>query len=111
MFGVIEQCWRDRFGEPAIARLRESLWAVASRLELDLPDCLPILGYGLFSTGPDSFEGKATGWREESGSDLPLSALLSRVLLAFAIEFERQSDLSLAIGANVLRVLGEKGGR
>jgi DNA-binding MarR family transcriptional regulator len=31
------------------------------------------------------------------------------VLLAFAIEFERESDLSLAIGANVLRVLDDKG--
>jgi len=33
-----------------------------------------------------------------------LSALLSRVLLAFAIDFERESDLSLAISANVVRV-------
>jgi hypothetical protein len=36
-----------------------------------------------------------------------LSALLSRVLLAFAIEFERESDLSLEIGAKVVRVLIE----
>jgi Mn-dependent DtxR family transcriptional regulator len=33
------------------------------------------------------------------------------VLLAFAIEFERESDVSLAICANVLRVLDEKGVR
>ncbi len=42
---------------------------------------------------------------------LLLAALLARVLLAFAIEFERESDLSLAISANVLRVLDEKGVR
>lgn len=111
LFGVIEQRWRDRFGEPQIDRLRESLSAVASRLEFDLPDCLPILGYGLFSTAPDSVERNAAAGREESGSGRPVSALLSRVLLAFAIQFERQSDLSLAISANVLRVLDEKGVR
>jgi DNA-binding MarR family transcriptional regulator len=33
------------------------------------------------------------------------------VLLAFAIEFERESDLSLAVSANVVRVLDEKGVR
>jgi hypothetical protein len=33
------------------------------------------------------------------------------VLLAFAIEFERESDLSLAISANVLRLLDDKGVR
>jgi hypothetical protein len=35
----------------------------------------------------------------------------TRVLLAFAIEFERESELSLAICANVLRVLDEQGVR
>jgi len=38
---------------------------------------------------------------------LPLSALLSRVLVAFAVEFERETATSLAISANVLRVLGD----
>ena len=109
MFGVIEQRWRDRFGAPEIDRLRESLWAVVSQLELDLPDCLPILGYGLFSRGLEGSETMARGRCEEAG--LPLSTLLSRVVLAFAMEFERQSDVSLAISANVLRVLDEKGVR
>jgi DNA-binding MarR family transcriptional regulator len=45
------------------------------------------------------------------GSDPALSALLSQVLLAFAIEFERESEISLAICASVLRVLDEKGVR
>jgi hypothetical protein len=71
-----------------------------------LPDCLPILHYGLFSTSPnDKYRRKA----EREDPHLPLSALLSRVLLASAIEFERESDLSLAISANVLRVLDETG--
>ena len=38
-------------------------------------------------------------------------ALLSRVLLAFAIVFERKLDSSLAICANLVRVLNENGVR
>ena len=41
-------------------------------------------------------------------SELPLPALLSKVLLAIAIEFERESEVSLAICANVLRFVGEE---
>ena len=40
-----------------------------------------------------------------------LAALLSKVLLAFAIEFERESAVSLAICANVLPLVGEGGMR
>jgi hypothetical protein len=105
--GEIEGRWRERFGKDAIKRLRESLWAVASQFEVELLDCLPILGYGLFSRGPEGEERPA----DASGSLLPLPALLSRVLLAFAIEFERESDLSLAVSANLLRVLDEEGVR
>jgi DNA-binding MarR family transcriptional regulator len=42
---------------------------------------------------------------------LEAKTFLSRVLLAFAIEFENESDLSLAISANIVRVLDEKGVR
>lgn len=55
--------------------------------------------------GPDQPAARESGIRAR----LPLSVLLSRVLLAFAIEFEGQSDLSLAISANIVRVLDEKG--
>lgn len=121
LFGAIEQRWQSRFGKQEIDQLRESLWAVAGQLEFELPDCLPILGYGLFSRGrhpgDDRFlatrveNARRAPTRREDGSAprLPLSALLSRVLLAFAIEFERESDVSLAISANVVRVLDEQG--
>jgi len=107
LFGVIEKRWQGRFGKKQLDELRESLWAVISQFDIALPDYLPILEYGLVSAGPDPEEPA----RREDGSDLPLSTLLSRALLAFAIEFERESDLSLAIGANVIRVLDEKGVR
>lgn len=105
LFGVIEKRWHTRYGKDQIDQLKESLRAVINRIELDLPDCLPILGYGLYSKAADHKR------QEDVGSDLPLSALLSKVLLAFAIEFERESDLSLAISANVLRLLDETGER
>jgi DNA-binding MarR family transcriptional regulator len=110
LFGAIEKRWEERFGKGAIDELRESLRALISPNDVELPDCLPILGYGLFSRGPDD-ERRAPAKREGGLASLSVAALLSRVLLAFATEFDRESDLSLAISANVVRVLEEKGVR
>jgi DNA-binding MarR family transcriptional regulator len=105
--GLIEQRWLERFGKEQLTGLRESLLAVASKLERGLPDCLPILGQNLRSRGPDP----ALPARPDKTdtATLPLSALLSWVLLSFAIDYERESELSLAVSANLLRVLGEEG--
>lgn len=108
LFAVIEKRWQTRFGEGECDQLRKSLAEVVGRLELELPYCLPILGYGLVSKPPTPRLQKSTH-REDDVGACPLSVLLSRVLLAFTLEFERESDLSLAISANVLRVLGERG--
>lgn len=108
LFGAIEKRWQERFGRDEIGELRESLQALIRQIDVELPDCLPILGYGLFSRVPNP-KRRAPGSEEDSR--LPLSALLSKVLLAFALEFESESDLSLAISANVVRVLDEKGVR
>jgi DNA-binding MarR family transcriptional regulator len=110
LFATIERRWQARFGNDEINQLRHSLWALISQIKVELPDCLPILGYGLFSKGPDREQGAPAVHEDDAGS-LPLSALLSRLLLAFALEFERESDLSLAMCANVVRVLDEKGVR
>lgn len=111
LFSVIEKHWEERFGENEINQLRESLSSLISQIDVvidvDLPDCLPILGYGLFSTVSDRKRTPAA----RHFSSVTLVTLLSRALLAFAIEFERESDLSLAISANVLRVLNESGVR
>jgi DNA-binding MarR family transcriptional regulator len=111
IFGEIEKRWQERFGKDEIAQLRKSLWEVARQFDVELPDCLPILGYGLFSRGPEDTERAPAGRTDDAGERLPLPALLARVLLAFAIDFERESDISLAISANLLRVLDEKGAR
>ena len=108
--GLIEERWRERFGPAQLALLRDSLTQLVGQLDPGLPDCLPILGAGLLSRGPDSaLPPPRAGQVEVAG--LPLPALLSRALLSFALEYERESKLSLAVGANLLRVLDREGTR
>jgi DNA-binding MarR family transcriptional regulator len=104
--GTIEARWRAQFGDPEIEALRVALAQVVGQIEVGLPDCLPIVGYGL-SSGDRVSPGHARP--DERPSELPLFALLSRALLTQAIDYERGSELSLAIAANVLRVLDDEG--
>jgi methyltransferase (TIGR00027 family) len=106
---AIEQRWTERFGAAPVGQLRQALLAIAGQLDPGLPDTLPIVGQVLFSRGPDP----ALPPRPEPPdvATLPLSALLSRVLLAFALDYEASCEVSLAVGANLLRVLREDGTR
>ena len=79
LFGDIERRWQARFGEDEIGRLRQALDAVAAQLAVELPE-----------------------------APLPLPVLLSQLLLAFTIEFDRESRVPLALCANALRVLGDR---
>jgi hypothetical protein len=113
LFTEIEARWEKRFGKSEIATLRESLIAIRDKLGADLPDCLPVLGYDLFTARREKEKRPASATPEparpvtEIHSTLP--ALLSQVLYAFALEFERDSAVSLAIQANVLRLAHENG--
>jgi methyltransferase (TIGR00027 family) len=113
----VESRWRDRLGTAAFDMLRAALAAVAEHLDPRLPDCLPILGYGLFTRrdrgGKDAASPVAATLPVDSPpiGDLPLWALLSRPLRAFAEQYEAGPGPSLAISANVLRVLTEAGAR
>jgi DNA-binding MarR family transcriptional regulator len=103
---LVERRWRERFGNNTIDHLRQSLSAIAGRI--NAPDSLPILSYGLFSKPPEpNKQQSAETVANQVGLSLP--TLLSRVLLSFAIEFEPASDVSLAISANVLRLLTGEG--
>jgi DNA-binding MarR family transcriptional regulator len=105
LFGEIEQRWRTRSGLDEISELREALQVVVRQLDAGLPDCLPILGYGLLCDNILPAK-RLTGAvpNESADSPLPLVALLARTLLAFTRDFEREAGLSLAICANVLRL-------
>lgn len=108
---AIENRWRERFGAEKIANLRKFLGDVVSRFDVDLPDYLPILGYGLFSSGQKDERRAAAVPKPKGESESTLPVLLAKVLLAFAIEYEGESEVSLAISANVLRLAGEAGVR
>ena len=110
LFGVIEKRWQERFGVSEVDHLRQALCTIVGQLDPNLPGRLPILHYGLFSRDSNNNQ-MADAPSQTVVSELPLSALLSRVLLSFAIEFERESEVSLAISANVLRLIGEEGTR
>jgi DNA-binding MarR family transcriptional regulator len=97
--GQIEQRWRERFGDAAIDELRHALGNVAGPA---LPAYLPVVRF-------------ADGMRASHVRGVPgavaedLAALLSQPLLAFTLEYEEESEVSLAIGADVLRVLSADG--
>ncbi|HLJ50846.1 MAG TPA: MarR family winged helix-turn-helix transcriptional regulator [Bryobacteraceae bacterium] len=96
--GTIEKRWRERFGKDRLDQLWASLRTLADKFEKRLPDYLPILGFDMLS--------KPSGC-ESSSNTLP--ALLATVLLTFAVEFEIESGLSLAVCANVLRLADKDG--
>ena len=90
----IEEKWRTRFGPDVIDALRGALTEVAVPMPWSLPEV----------QASDGFRTHVV----ESGSisaDLPFVALLGQVLTAFTLEDERGGEVSLPLGANVLRVL------
>lgn len=105
---AIEQRWRERFGAAVIADLRRSLVAFLRTVPGGLPDCMPILHWGLVSVGPAA-KLRTEPAQESELAGLPLPVLLARVLLALTLEFEAESPVSLAICANILRVLEAEG--
>lgn len=106
LIGVIEDRWRKRFGGKQVETVISSLAAVEQQIDLDLPDCLPILAYGLYS---NTTKYKSKSVQSPQPVEERLLVLLARVLLAFALEYESKSELSLAVSANVVRVLDCEG--
>jgi DNA-binding MarR family transcriptional regulator len=106
--GIISGRWHARFGAGAITALRDALQAVlaASGTGAGLPRYLPVVRQQMFAD--------VAGYRQRppavgTGPPADLSVLLSQVLLAFTLDFERESAISLPVGASLLRVLTEGG--
>jgi hypothetical protein len=100
--GEIEQRWLARFGAATVGRLRAALENLAGRLDLDLPDYLPITS----PTQNGKLEMFPPLQAAPDVAGLDLSVLLSRALLTYTLDFERGSAISLPVCANTLRVLG-----
>jgi hypothetical protein len=112
--GVVDLRWQDRFGTGLTDALRDCLRAVADQIAGQAggpmpPLYLPVVGYGDGMRTPRDLGVFPPPVFAPSESDL--SVLLSRVLLAFTLDYEAASKLSVAIGANVLRVLNGSGVR
>ncbi|MGH9029066.1 MAG: hypothetical protein ACRDV4_05575 [Acidimicrobiales bacterium] len=105
--GVMDERWRGRFGEPDVADLRGRLESLVGTLGVNLPRYLPVVRYGMFTDVPPLQKRRSSGVDPSEEAPLPLSALLSLVLLEFTVEFETESEVSLPVSANVLRVMGE----
>ena len=97
---VIEERWRQRYGQRAYDRLREVLAGIVGEQNSTLPLCLPIISSrrGMFS------QVNVTGGAATC-NEMPTFALLTQALLTFTLAFERGSTLALPVCANVLRVL------
>jgi len=94
----IDARWSKRFGDDA-TRLRRSLEAIEHQIDLELPQGLPSAILQLPQFAPR---------RSPAEDGLPLPALLSCVLLAFALDFERQSRTPISLCANMIRVLSDE---
>ncbi len=105
--GQVEARWQQRLGAAALAGLRAALTGLASQLDPALPACMPILGYPLRSE-PANRAAIALAGNEDQLAGAALPELLSKVLLAFAVEFEAGTR-SLAVMANLIRVLDAGG--
>jgi DNA-binding MarR family transcriptional regulator len=94
--GEIEGRWRARFGDDEIASLRAGLEEIVGHIDRELP-----------RGSPDAAEAYPVRTAPRMGP-LPLPVLLSQALLAFTLEFDRQSATPLWLCASTLRVLGEQ---
>jgi hypothetical protein len=94
----IDTRWSKRFGDGA-TRLRRSLEAIERQIHLELPQGLPDAILKLPEFAP----------RKSAADDgMPLPVLLSRVLLAFALDFEHDSLTPISMCANAIRVLSDE---
>jgi DNA-binding MarR family transcriptional regulator len=99
LFDEIENRWLARFGSDDIGTLRLSLEEIAAQLDVDLP-------HGIAG----QWEMDVTYKTRSTPNAVPLAlpALLSQLLLAFTMEFQRESRVPLWLCANTLRVLSDQ---
>ena len=110
--GVMDRRWRTRFGDEPVDRLSTSLQTLHRSLPIDPPSYLPPVYPTQNGKAETPVARTASADRGEGiarGDELGLSQLLSGVLLAFTVDFEEVSRISLPISANTLRVLDGDG--
>jgi hypothetical protein len=101
--GEIEARWRERFGAAEIDELVGALRTLDEGIEAELPEYLPIVS----STNGHALE--LGHQQRQPRGDPSLVALLAHALMAYTLDFENGSALSLPLSANVVRVLNGEG--
>ena len=101
---AVEERWRRRYGAARIDGLRAALAAIADAIAVELPHYLTGYGPGdgaitggpylAEEPGPPRIPARGEEWpvvlRQSKAAELPLFALVSIVLAAFAIDYERE---------------------
>lgn len=121
---AVEWDWCQRFGTPRINALRSSLAAVASQLEIEFPHYLT--GYGPADPsltgggpvpaqpGPPGIPAHGQEWPvvirdpDSDIANLPLPALLSKLLAAFTIDYDGEGGM-LSSTSQLLQYIGDEG--
>ena len=103
LHGDIERRWAERFGTHELRELRQSLETVVGQLAVGLPEYLPLIA------GANGLAAEVVPRERQTAGRDHLSTLLAQALLAYTLDFERESGVSLPLSANFLRVLGERG--
>ena len=109
LFGDIERRWEERFGADEMRELQESLATVIGVLDAELPEYLPIVASANGMRADITHRRRQRDGAEGADHEPHLSALLAQALLAYTIDYERESEVSLPVSDNVLRVLDEMG--
>lgn len=91
----VEERWRERFGGDVIDGLRAALEASATPMPWSPPEVYPSDGFRTHIVDSDNADGER-----------PLAALLGQVLTGLTLKHERQAEISLPLGAAVVRVIG-----
>ncbi len=121
----VEGRWRERFGDDVLGPLRDALSSIVDRLPVEMPH--HVTGYGasdpsvtggdyvLEDPGPPKIPAHGQEWpvvlrdAGDSSRDLPLPALLSQALAAFAIDYERERLGGLQPVSNFFRFVPDDG--
>ena len=107
-----EARWRTRLGAAAIDRLRAALADVVARLDPALPDCLPILGYGLRSkSSPPAADPSSRPRPHRHARPICRCGRCCPSPARVRARVRARPGPSLAVSANVLRVIGPDGVR
>jgi hypothetical protein len=107
----VERRWQDRFGATAVDALRSALLAEPAHptaLPWSPPEVNPSDGFRTQAVEADGDLRSDADARRVAPQDRPLVALLGQTVTRRTLEHEGRAQVSLPLGANVLRVVDEE---